>query len=57
MRRARKAPIESRFDRAAALAKWMQKLVTMTARGFAEPPFASLIAPTNPSRDDPSPIS
>ena len=51
---------KAEFDRSAALAKWKQKLGTMTGRGFTEPPFASLIArpsPANPSHDDPPKIS
>jgi len=45
-----------RFDRDKALASWKQKLATMTARGFANPPFASLIA-SPASHDDPGRIS
>ncbi len=37
------ARTEEHFDRDEALAKWKQKLATMTARGFDEPPFASLV--------------
>src|SRR5437870_418697 len=50
MSRRRKSHIEVRFDRKKAISKWKQKLATMTARGFAEPPFASLIPPAKPPK-------
>lgn len=31
------------FDREVALARWQQKLATMTGRGFAAPPFSGLV--------------